>query len=90
VCLALLVSGLHFRGLDLAALAASSIAFVVCSSEQLAHHHRSHGGEQGDAKGGEGVLALGHREAGDHAGAEAGHGQLCGEGGALFHGEPKC
>jgi hypothetical protein len=31
-------------------------------------------------------LALGYGEAGDHTGAEAGHGQLGGEGWALLHG----
>ena len=58
-------------------------------SEHLAHHHRCHSGEHGEAQGREGGLILGRRDAGDHAGAEVGHGQLGGEGGALFHGEPR-
>ena len=60
------------------------------ASEHLAHYHRRHGAEQDDAQGGEGVLTLGHRVAGDHAAAEAGHGQFGGEVVVLFHGEPWC
>ena len=54
-------------------------------SEHLADHHGCYGREQGDAQGGERILPLGYRETGDHAGAEAGHGQLGGESGARIH-----
>jgi len=46
------------------------------SSEDLTHHHRRHGRKQGDAESGEWVLTLGDGHAGDHAGADAGDGQL--------------
>ena len=47
--------------------------------ENLAHQHCRHGGEEGDAEGGEGILPLGHRQTRDHAGAEAGHCDLAGD-----------
>lgn len=46
------------------------------ASEHLADGHGGHGGEEGDAQGGERVLPLGNGQAGDHAGTEAGHRQL--------------
>lgn len=46
------------------------------SSENLAEEHGGDGGKEGDAERGQGMLPLGHRETCDHAGAEAGHGQL--------------
>ncbi len=64
------------------------------TSENLAKHHGGHGREQGDPQGGEGILALGHRHAGHHTGAEAGHRELGGEiaagtgGGVGEHGGP--
>ena len=47
--------------------------------ENLAHHDCCQGGEEGDAEGGAGILSLGHRQTGDHAGAETGHRELAGD-----------
>ena len=38
-------------------------------SDHLAHQHGGHGGEECDAEGGEGVLTLGHGNAGDNSGS---------------------
>lgn len=48
-------------------------------SEHLTDHDGGHGGKEGDAEGGEWVLALGYGHGGDHAGAKAGYGELAGE-----------
>ena len=53
--------------------------FLSVAGDHLTHHHGRHGREQGDAERRQGALALGHRQGGDHAGPEAGHGELGGE-----------
>ena len=47
--------------------------------KNLAHHDGCQGGEEGDSEGGAGILSLGHRQTGDHAGAETGHRELAGD-----------
>lgn len=47
--------------------------------KNLAHHDCCQGGEEGDAEGGAGILSLGHRQTGDHAGAKTGHRELAGD-----------
>jgi len=45
-------------------------------SDDLAGQHRRHGGKEGDREGREGILALGHGDAGDYTGTESSHSQL--------------
>jgi hypothetical protein len=48
-------------------------------SDDLPDQNGGNGREKGDAEGGEGVLALGHGDAGDHARSKTGNGDLAGD-----------